>query len=109
MERRICVTGKGKISVAPDLIRLNITADGVYKTYEETLKKSAEETGVLRKTLEKAGLDPKDLKTTSFDVKNIDFCAGCIDCSVGGFGVCFGKNDSIGKTRSILSIGTDTR
>lgn len=70
MEKRICVTGKGKISVTPDLIRLNITAEGVYKTYEETLKKSAEETGVLKKTLKKAGLDPKDLKTTSFNVNS---------------------------------------
>ena len=68
MGRQICVTGKGKISVAPDLIRLNIKAEGIYKTYEETLKKSAEETGILRKTFEKAGLDPKDLKTTNFNI-----------------------------------------
>ena len=68
MERQIRVTGKGKISVAPDLIRIDISAEGVYKTYEETLKKSAEQTGILRKTIEKAGLDPKDLKTTRFNI-----------------------------------------
>lgn len=68
MERQIRVTGKGKISVAPDLIRLNITAEGIYKNYDETLKKSAEETGILRKIFEKAGLDPKDLKTTNFNI-----------------------------------------
>ena len=70
MERQIRVTGKGKISVAPDLIRLNIKAEGIYKTYEETLKKSAEETGILRKTFEKAGLDSKDLKTRKFDINS---------------------------------------
>ena len=68
MERQIRVTGKGKISVAPDLIRLNITAEGIYKTYEETLKKSAAETEILRKVFEKAGLNPKDLKTTNFNI-----------------------------------------
>ena len=35
MERTIKVTGKGKISVKPDLIQLNINAGEVYQDYSE--------------------------------------------------------------------------
>lgn len=34
MDRIIKVTGKGKISVKPDTIRLNIEAEGLYKEYD---------------------------------------------------------------------------
>lgn len=68
MERTIRVTGKGKISVSPDTIRLNINAEGVYKEYAEAVSKASEETSLIREAVSKAGLDPKDLKTAHFGV-----------------------------------------
>ena len=59
---------KGKISVKPDMIRLSIEAEGVYKEYETAVKRSAEDTAVLRETIEKVGLNPKELKTVRFGI-----------------------------------------
>ncbi len=68
MERTIRVKGKGKISVKPDTIRLNIEAEGTYKEYILSVKKSAEHTNLLRDTISKAGLDPQNLKTVHFGI-----------------------------------------
>ena len=68
MERTIRVTGKGKISVKPDTIRLNIEAEGTYKEYILSVKKSTEHTNLLRETISKAGLDPQNLKTVHFGI-----------------------------------------
>lgn len=68
--RTIRVTGKGKVSIKPDLIRLDIDTTGVYLNYEDTIRVSAEKTRVLKEYLEKAGLNPDDLKTTSFDINS---------------------------------------
>ena len=68
MERIIKVTGRGKISVKPDTIQLNINAEGIYKEYAEAVKKSTEDTALIRETIAKAGLDPKKLKTVYFGV-----------------------------------------
>ena len=68
MDRIIRVTGKGKISVKPDIIRLNFEAVGTYREYSLSLRKSAEHTNLLRETILKAGFDPQNLKTTHFDI-----------------------------------------
>ena len=68
MDRTIRVTGKGKISVSPDTIRLNINAEGVFKEYAESVNKASEETSLIREAISKAGLDPTDLKTSHFGV-----------------------------------------
>ena len=68
MERIIRVTGKGRISVAPDTIKLYITAEGVSKEYDKAVSKSAEETNLVRDAISRAGLDPKELKTSWFNV-----------------------------------------
>ena len=41
MQRTIRVKGKGKISVKPDRIRLDIIANEVCKEYDEVIEKSA--------------------------------------------------------------------
>ena len=76
MDRILKVTGKGKISVKPDTIRLNFRAEGVYPEYAEAVAKSAEETSLIREAVADAGLDPKDLKTVSFgvDTKYESYC-----------------------------------
>lgn len=68
MERKIRVTGKGKISIKPDLIRLNIKASDVLKKYEDCIAESSKSIKDLRKIIENSGLNPKDLKTTEFSV-----------------------------------------
>ena len=45
MERTIRVTGKGKLSVKPDTIRLRINMEGIYPEYAVTLQKSSEKKG----------------------------------------------------------------
>lgn len=68
MNRSITVTGKGRILVAPDTIRLTITATDLYSNYETTVKKSTEDTNTLRETIRTAGLEGKDLKTKNFNI-----------------------------------------
>lgn len=68
MDRIIRVTGKGKISVRPDTIRLNISLEDVKKTYDETLKQSTEQTEELKDCFETLGFARNDLKTLFFNV-----------------------------------------
>ena len=68
MERRIRVTGKGKIAVKPDLIRLLLTLEGIYPNYEETLEQSAKLVEKLRECFVNLGFDKTDLKTLRFNV-----------------------------------------
>ncbi len=66
--RTIRVTGKGKISVKPDMIRLYVNVEELYKEYEETLRKSTEVTEQLKDLFESLGFQRKDLKTIYFNV-----------------------------------------
>lgn len=68
MERTIRVTGKGKISVTPDLIRLTITQSGTEKTHEEAIKESSVQKQDLNDALSNIGFRKEDLKTTYFNV-----------------------------------------
>ena len=68
MERIIRVTGKGKISVKPDTIRLELRLTEVLADYGAAVKESASRTEFLREIVEKAGLDPQDLRTTNFGI-----------------------------------------
>ncbi len=67
-ERIIRVTGKGRLSVKPDQIRLMIDISDTREYYEETLRQSAEQVEALKDIFEKIGFDRKDLKTTYFNV-----------------------------------------
>lgn len=53
MERTIRVTGKGKLSVKPDMIRLRINIEGMYEEYDETLRKSSDCVEILKDLIEK--------------------------------------------------------
>lgn len=66
--RTIRVTGKGSVSVKPEITCLKITFEGVYKDYEETVRQSAEKTKILREAIEKSGLPGEDLKTKDFSI-----------------------------------------
>lgn len=68
--RTIRVTGKGSVSVKPDTTSLKITFEGLYKDYEETVRKSSEKTKVLREAVEKSGLPGENLKTKDFSIQS---------------------------------------
>lgn len=68
MDRTIKVTGKGKISAAPDMIRLLITQTKTEKTYEAAVKASAAQKKTITDAFEKLGFKKEDLKTLSFAV-----------------------------------------
>ena len=68
MERIIRITGKGKISVTPDTMRILITQKNVMDTYEAAIKDSAESKAYLNETIGKIGFKKEDLKTTYFNV-----------------------------------------
>lgn len=68
MERTIKVTGKGQISVIPDMIRLVLTLEDMRKTYEETLEQSTVQVEMLRDCFKKLGFAGTDLKTLNFSI-----------------------------------------
>ena len=68
MERTIRVTGKGAISVKPDMIRLLLTLEDMYDTYEKTLEQSTVQVELLKDCFEKLGFKRTDLKTLNFNV-----------------------------------------
>lgn len=66
--RTIKVTGKGQIKVHPDMTRITISLEGIYKEYSETLRKSSEDTESLKDLLAGFGFERSDLKTLNFSV-----------------------------------------
>ena len=68
MERTIKVTGKGKISVKPDTIRLTITQSALYPVYEEAIKDSADKKEFLNNELKGLGFEKSELKTLHYNV-----------------------------------------
>lgn len=68
MERTIRVTGKGKISVKPDTIRLRLIMEGIYPEYDETLQRSSEIVELLKELVKKQGYERKELKTLYFNI-----------------------------------------
>lgn len=66
--RTVRVTGKGQIKVHPDMTRITMTLQGLYRDYSETLRRSSEDTEQLKRVLEPFGFQPSDLKTLRFDI-----------------------------------------
>ncbi len=67
-KRMIKVTGKAKIAVKPDTIRLVIALKGTRESYEGVLQLSSQQTEMLKNCFEQLGFERTDLKTTSFQV-----------------------------------------
>lgn len=68
MERAIRVTGKGKISVKPDTIRLRISLEDTFREYDDALKHSADSVELLKDIFAGLGYDRKALKTVYFNI-----------------------------------------
>lgn len=68
MERTLKVTGKGKISVKPDTIRIIITQSDIIQVYEDAISESAEKKNALSRSLAELGFEKDALKTLHYDV-----------------------------------------
>lgn len=66
--RTIRVTGKGQIRVKPDMTRIMLSLEGQYPEYDETLRRSSQDTEKLRDLLSVFGFERSDLKTVTFSV-----------------------------------------
>ena len=66
--RTIRVTGKGQIKVKPDMTRITLSLEGLYPEYGETLRRSSEDTELLKNLLAGFGFERSDLKTLNFSV-----------------------------------------
>ena len=64
MNEIITVTGKGKISLPPDTIIINISLETVRDTYEATMDASADAVSQLRDALESEDFKKEDIKTS---------------------------------------------
>ena len=68
--RTIRVTGRGQIKVHPDMTRITITLQGIYKEYADALMHSSMDTETLQAVLSEFGFARTDLKTLRFDIDN---------------------------------------
>ena len=66
--REMRVTGRGRLSVKPDRIRLILNLSDTKKDYEKVLKASAEMGAKLSELFAGCGFQEEDLKTTNFFV-----------------------------------------
>jgi len=69
MERKLQITGRGKLSVSPDIIILSFNASAHEWEYEKTISALNQKVEELRLILEQEGLSRKDLKTKDFDIR----------------------------------------
>ena len=68
MNEIITVTGKGKISLPPDTVQINIAVEIICDTYEETMGASAAAITEIRDALKQGAFKKEDLKTRRFRV-----------------------------------------
>ena len=66
----ITVEGTGSIHVVPDVTRLEVSVESVFKSYDEAYAKARENTEWIGKILEYNGLNAKLAKTTRFDISD---------------------------------------
>ena len=66
--REMRVTGRGRISVKPNRIRLMLTLSDVKKDYDKALKEASAKSAELQKAFCGCGFSEEDLKTVNFSV-----------------------------------------
>lgn len=66
--RKITVTGKGKLVVAPDITEVTISINGLEEEYYLALAKSVDESNLIKAILIEHGLKKEMAKTKNFDV-----------------------------------------
>ena len=68
MERKLQITGKGKLAVTPDIIILSFNASSHEWEYEKTVTALNEKVEELRAIIKKEGIERKSLKTKDFSI-----------------------------------------
>ena len=67
--RTIRVTGKGLLKIKPDQTCIFMDLEGVEEKYEDTVRRSSEDTKAVKDALEKVGIAQENVRTTSFDIE----------------------------------------
>ncbi len=68
-QRRIHVTGKGRVTKSPDFVVLSLTLSACNAEYADAVKVAAQQIEMLRESLVEAGFNADDLKTANFSVE----------------------------------------
>lgn len=66
--KTIKVTGRGRLKLRPDIIRLTLTLSGVESTYDAALGTSSNNTNRLAEAFQTVGFSREDLKTQTFSI-----------------------------------------
>lgn len=66
--KTIKVTGKGRLKLRPDTIRLSLTLSGVEQAYDAALSTSSKDTNRLSDAFKTVGFSREDLKTKTFNI-----------------------------------------
>jgi uncharacterized protein len=69
MERKLQITGRGKLSVAPDIIIISFEAAAHEWEYEKTISALNRKVEELRTIIEQQGIERKSLKTKDFNIR----------------------------------------
>ena len=67
--KTIRITGQGKLRVHPDMTVITMELKGQYRDYDETLRRSSEDTEQIKDILSAFGFERADLKTLNFNVE----------------------------------------
>ena len=69
MERKLQITGKGKLAISPDIVILSFNASAHEWEYEKTVNALNKKVDELRMLIEKEGIERKNLKTKDFGIR----------------------------------------
>ncbi|WP_266202450.1 SIMPL domain-containing protein [Pontibacter kalidii] len=69
MERKLQITGRGKLAVAPDMVILSFDASAHEWEYEKTVNALNRKVEELRTIVEAVGVERKNLKTKDFSIR----------------------------------------
>lgn len=69
MDRTIKVTGRGKTSVTPDMVKVIVTLESKHDNYVDAVTASSELTKELQNRISNIGFNPEELKTSSFNIQ----------------------------------------
>lgn len=67
--RAITVTGKGSVTLTPDVTRISLIIKGLRQTYNDTFEVASQNNAALKRCLSKLKINESELKTTHFDIE----------------------------------------
>ena len=67
--RAITVTGKGSVTLTPDVTRISLIIKGLRQTYNDTFELASQNNAVLKRCMANLKINENELKTTHFDIE----------------------------------------